>query len=120
MYLYFENAKGVKRLIARVKNQAEAYDKIQNFCIERNFNIFYTRSWTENGVTTFDVGSHSEFFLLSDKELVEEKQEKKKKISDIYENDCERCCIQCCIKKTCKHTCWDASIRCNKCKYEER
>ena len=32
--------------------------------ISPNFKIYYVRSWTENNVRTYDVGSHTEFFKL--------------------------------------------------------
>lgn len=38
--------------------------EIQKFCNDRDFKIYYTRIWNEEGYTVFDVGSHSEFFHL--------------------------------------------------------
>lgn len=43
----------------------EAFLLIHAFCAERNFKIYYTRTWNHNGVTIFDVGSHTEFFHLT-------------------------------------------------------
>ena len=37
---------------------------IRAFCAERHFKIYYTRIWNQNGMTIFDVGSHTEFFHL--------------------------------------------------------
>ena len=37
---------------------------IKRFCDNRNFEIYYVRIWNEDGVTVFDVGSHTEFFRL--------------------------------------------------------
>lgn len=42
----------------------EANLLIRAFCAERNFKIYYTRVWNRNGITIFDVGSHTEFFHL--------------------------------------------------------
>ncbi len=42
----------------------EARTVIASFCAERNFKIYYTRIWTKDGATVFDVGSHTEFFRL--------------------------------------------------------
>lgn len=41
-----------------------AQQKIKKFCEERDFIIYYTRIWNQEGKTIFDVGSHSEFFHL--------------------------------------------------------
>ena len=64
MKLYFKDCCGNKRVIAEPKTENEAIDTIQKFCDERNFKIYYMRWWDKNGVRTYDVGSHSEFFLL--------------------------------------------------------
>ena len=63
--LYFKNSMGVKRVIAEVPNEAEAMEEIYSFCNERNFTIYYVRSWeTPDGFIKYDVGSHTEFFYL--------------------------------------------------------
>lgn len=65
MTLYFENSCGVRREIARPDSEAEAWRVISNFCKERNFKIYYINQWmTEKGEHFYDVGSHSEFFIL--------------------------------------------------------
>ena len=67
MKLYFENSYGEERVIAEVADEKEAFKEIHKFCEERNFKIYYTRSWkTASGRTKYDVGSHSEFFYTSD------------------------------------------------------
>ena len=65
MKLYFENSQGKERVIAEVANEKEAYKEINKFCEERNFKIYYIRSWTQNGRKIYDVGSHTEFFHLA-------------------------------------------------------
>lgn len=64
MKLYFKDSRGNKRVIAEPKTEDEAIDIIQKFCDERLFKIYYMRWWDKDGVRTYDVGSHSEFFLL--------------------------------------------------------
>ena len=65
MKLYFENSYKERRLIAEVENVEGAFKEINKFCDERNFKIYYTRTWTQpNGLMVFDVGSHFEFFYL--------------------------------------------------------
>ena len=34
------------------------------FMDERNYKSYYIRSWTHENITTFDVGSHTQFFKL--------------------------------------------------------
>ena len=69
MKLYFENSKGERRIIAEPKSRDGALEMIHAFCEERNFTIYYIRTWRVNegvdaGADVFDVGSHSEFFYL--------------------------------------------------------
>ena len=67
MTLYFENSYGASRIIAEPKTEEEAMREIHKFCEDRNFKIYYTRTWRDdNGFKVYDVGSHSEFFLLDD------------------------------------------------------
>ena len=64
MRLYFENSRGQRRLIATPKTTEETWHIIHNFCNERNFRIYYVRTWVEpNGEKYYDVGSHTEFFI---------------------------------------------------------
>lgn len=67
MKLYFENSHGERRIIAEPETEEEAYKEMRKFCEDRNFKIYYIRSWTnKEGLKVFDVGSHSEFFYLDD------------------------------------------------------
>lgn len=68
MKLYFENSLGKERLIAEVENEDEAFKEINKFCEERNFKIYYIRTWMVNGRKKYDVGSHTEFFYLDTNE----------------------------------------------------
>lgn len=65
MKLYFETSKGEKRVIAAPLSEENAIEIIHAFCEERNFKIYYTRSWIDKeGLKWYDVGSHTEFFIL--------------------------------------------------------
>ena len=64
MKLYFENSRGVERLIAEVSTEEEAFKEINKFLDEHNYKSYYFRTWMSNGVKYFDVGSWSERFLL--------------------------------------------------------
>ena len=68
MKLYFENSQGIERVIAEVANEEEAYKEMNKFCEERNFEIYYVRTWMSNGRKVYDVGSHTEFFYLATNE----------------------------------------------------
>lgn len=66
MKLYFENSYGERRVVAEPETEQEAMKEMHKFCEDRNFKIYYTRSWVlPDGLKKFDVGSWSEFFYLS-------------------------------------------------------
>ena len=68
MKLYFENSNGESRVIAEPQTEEEAMKEINKFCEDRNFKIYYVRIWqTENGLK-YDVGSHTEFFILDNRQ----------------------------------------------------
>lgn len=67
MKLYFENSRGIRRVIAEPQTKEEAMKEVYKFCEDRNFYIYYVRSWkTKDGAEAYDVGSHTEFFYLFD------------------------------------------------------
>lgn len=64
MKLYFENSYKERRLIGEPDTSSESLQMIYKFCEERNFKIFYVRTWTTpDGEKWYDVGSWSEFFI---------------------------------------------------------
>ena len=64
MKLYFQNSRGERRLIGEPKTAEESHEIMHDFCAERNFKIYYIRSWvTQNGEKYYDVGSHTEYFI---------------------------------------------------------
>lgn len=68
MKLYFENSRGERRIIAEPKTEEEADKEIDKFCEDRNFKIYYVRTWRDDdGLKWYDVGSHSEFFICDDR-----------------------------------------------------
>lgn len=62
--LLFLNGKNKERLITNPNTKQEVVDEINKFLNERNLKNFYTRVWEENNKLNFDVGFHTEFFLL--------------------------------------------------------
>ena len=64
MKLFFQNSRGKERVIAETSNREEVNKEIDKFLDAHNFKSYYTRVWEENGRLIFDVGSHTEFFLL--------------------------------------------------------
>ena len=66
MKLFFQNSKGEERLIAEPANREEVNKEINKFLEDHNFKSYYTRVLEENGRLIFDVGSHTEFFILEE------------------------------------------------------
>ena len=64
MKLYFQNSRGVERLIAEPSNREEVVKEINKFLYVHNYKSYYTRVWKEDGRLVFDVGSYTEFFIL--------------------------------------------------------
>ena len=65
MKLYFENSEGKRRIIAEPETEECAYKEIHKFCEDRDFKIYYVRTWRIlDGALVYDVGSHTEFFYL--------------------------------------------------------
>ena len=50
--------------MAEPSNREEVNKEIDKFLDDHNFKSYYTRVWEENGRLIFDVGSHTEFFIL--------------------------------------------------------
>lgn len=68
MKLYFEDSNLKRRLIAEPETEEGTMEFIHAFCEERNFEIYYIRTWRDmDGLKVYDVGSWSEFFLLDDR-----------------------------------------------------
>ena len=67
--LYFQRSNGEHRLLATDVTEDEAWKEMRKFMDDHNFKSYYTRSWEKDGVKTYDVGSWSEFFKWTNKEL---------------------------------------------------
>lgn len=67
MNVYFRDSHGKKRLLREnVATKEEAWKIMQKFMDDHDFKCYYTRIWYSDGYTWFDVGSHTEFFLIDD------------------------------------------------------
>lgn len=72
MKLLFQNSRGEERVIAEVDDEKEAINEIYKFIDECNakrtdggkFTTYYMRCWNRDNRKWFDVGSHTEFFIL--------------------------------------------------------
>lgn len=94
MYLYFKNSDGQYKLLSnKIKGDInkivtekvddEIYRIIHAFIENHNYKSYYTRVWqTENNDVYFDVGSWTEFFVVSteEKEIIEDLCDKYRKI----------------------------------------
>lgn len=64
MILNFQNSHGVEQEIGRPNNENEAMKIINQFLDERKYKSYYTIVNKEDGKLIYDVGSHTEFFVL--------------------------------------------------------
>lgn len=66
MYLYFQHANGKYSLVSDVATDKNVYKLISADVYKRNpkFKIYYYRKWNIPGGVCFDVGSHTEYYLL--------------------------------------------------------
>ena len=64
MNLYFERSNGEEILVKENVNNEKVLTDIKEYVnkLNPNYKIYYVRSWTIDGKTTYDVGSHTEFF----------------------------------------------------------
>ena len=67
--LYFQRSNGEYRLLATGVTEKEAHKEMQKFMKAHNYKSYYTRSWEIDGVKIYDVGSWTEFFKWTNKEL---------------------------------------------------
>lgn len=67
--LYFQRSNGEHRLLATGITEQEASKEIKKFIDEHNYTSYYTRVWDVDDVRWYDVGSWSEFFKWTNKEL---------------------------------------------------
>mgnify|MGYP003611566673 CR=1 FL=1 len=68
MILKFQNSHGIEREIGRPNNEDEVMKIIKKFLDDRKFKSYYTVVTKEDDKITYDVGSHTEFFVLYLKE----------------------------------------------------
>lgn len=82
MKVYFRDSHNKKRFLEEVTTKENAWKVIQRFMDNHNFTCYYTRTWFQDGYTWYDVGSHTEFFLVDENlmEQYENEQEEEKEI----------------------------------------
>ena len=92
MKVYFRDSQHNKRFLGGAETKENAWKIIQKFMDDHNFTCYYTRIWFEDGYTWYDVGSHTEFFLV-DKNLMgqhENEQEEEKEVTRSHATKSER------------------------------
>lgn len=90
MNLYFRDSYGRKRLLASNINSKESVWKyIKAFLDEHDFKSYYTRMWYADGYTWYDVGSHTEYFMVDTNlmEQYEDEQEEEKTLYNTTQRD---------------------------------
>lgn len=65
MKLFFQGSLGHRRLLKESDDKRILNKAIYDFCQERDFHIYYSRQWMEDDELKIDVGSHSEFFIIT-------------------------------------------------------
>lgn len=70
MKLYFENSMSKRKFISHVDSIKEVYALIDDVLEEYHYKSYYTRLWYEEDKKEIwiDVGSHSEFFVVTEVE----------------------------------------------------
>lgn len=65
MKLYFRNSNSKElKFVREVDSQQEVFDEIRKYAKENNIKVYYIRTFGTDKVTTYDFGSHSDFFEL--------------------------------------------------------
>ena len=83
MKVYFRDSQHNKRFLGETETKENAWKIMRKFMDDHNFTCYYTRIWFADGYTWFDVGSHTEYFLV-DENLMEEyenEQEEEKEVT---------------------------------------
>lgn len=70
MKLYFQRSNGEYIKISDFATYKNVEYEISKYCLSKGYAITYTRSWEDGRGTIFDVGSHTEFFVLTSKNLI--------------------------------------------------
>lgn len=65
MKLYFRNSNSKElKFVREIDSQQEVFDEIRRYAKENNIDVYYIRTFGTDKVTTYDFGSHSDFFEL--------------------------------------------------------
>ena len=65
MKLYFRGLNSKKlKFVKEIDSQQEVFDEIRRYAKENNIDVYYIRTFGTDKVTTYDFGSHSDFFEL--------------------------------------------------------
>ena len=66
--LYFIRSNGEKRLVRENIDPETAIGYINEYIatLNPNFKVYYIRTWETEEGTMYDVGSHTEFFLVGE------------------------------------------------------
>jgi hypothetical protein len=71
MNLYFLSSRGEKRLVRENIDPEMAMGYINEYIatLNPNFKVYYVRTWESEEGTMYDVGSHTEFFLVGTEKI---------------------------------------------------
>ena len=82
MNVYFRDSNGKKRFLQNAPTEDFVWKIIKKFLDDHGFTSYYTRVWYDGEYTWYDVGSHTEYFLVDDNlmEVHEDEREEEKGI----------------------------------------
>ena len=71
MNLIFLRSNGTIKNVCKNPNEWSIPNLINQFVqmLNPKYKIYYYRSWNQNGNIWYDIGSHTEFFILTNKVL---------------------------------------------------
>lgn len=68
MTLYFQSSNGNRCELGEYTTKKYIFKAINNFLDQHNYKSYYTRIWREGDEVWIDVGSWSEFFVVTDED----------------------------------------------------
>ena len=91
MNVYFRDSYNRNKLLKSNVSKEDVWGIIQEFLDDHHFKSYYTRAWYEDGYTWYDVGSHTEYFLVDENLMgeYEDEQEEEKAIYNTAQRDKE-------------------------------
>lgn len=85
--VYFQRSNGEFMLLWENCPQEDVWLVIKEFLKKHNYKSYYTRTWENNGIKWYDVGSHTEFFLWAREEDIERFQNERTRSREVQKEE---------------------------------